>query len=664
MFGPNFQSTQTGHILDQYSNKTNKINPDKDRGFDAAKSNTCGHLNTGKARYVPEVEFTGNVLRVYCKQIEANQLQHVYNEFSTIYSTYMTDIASKFISMKQVIMAMFQSLDEYDKEAIACGLLIMFPDDEMQAKYTEECSTLKQEVVRVIETVDNDLKLCNGIQSEMFSSEAEKKVKAAQQGCLPVQVLHKRIISELDYILQRYQDHIVKVLGIAHKHGEHAESKGLWAYIKHKGGQAIETVKRGLHKLLTFLHRNWDYVMGTMLLTLGPLVFFGIPAIAGSAAGFFTSLTAAGGLSDIAFSTICNFLTKIPIVGYSLYKIIGGMLIQFFGMSPEEKVQKFGKTAEKWTKELEKHQKTIFSNLGLNVSAAGAKVSAFVAGPAFGTIMAGTQVVGQVVGKQVEYVKAEFQKEKVYGQQALEFSATVLKSGVKYWMIYGLQKVGSTTIALMCAGGEILKGILEAIKSLFNVSYLWGGKGLGEVCTDLVEKVGKQLGLVSLYAGTGPIRFLIETFKLIATYYSSEGIEGVVNRVLQNDKLVSGLLQLIVWIISIYFGLKKLLHFGNVPPLAKNIAKMTPLLRSKIIDEGLDTLRLPVLDYLPVEILPEKSKITPEIKRKNKKTIQSEIKVSRNENITSFFTKKIGSSILSLSTKQNTCMQAGGISMF
>ena len=623
MFGPEFQKEGISEVLDQLKEEANWIDPDVDQGFDIQKSSNCSHLNTNresKSRYIPEVEFNGKSIRVYCKKIEAKEIQHSYNQFSTIYSTVMTDIAAKFINMKQIIMAMFQSLDEYDKESITCGLLIMFPDDELQEKYEKSCDLLKQEVVRVIEVVDNDIKLCNNIQSEMFTSIDGKKVKAAQIGCLPIQTLRKRILHELDYILQRYQEHIVKVLGIAHKEGQHSESKSLWSYIRTTGAQAIEVVKRGLHKLLTFLLKNWDYIMGTMLLTLGPLIFFGIPTIAGSIAAYFSSLTAAGVFSGSAFSIICNFLTKIPILGYSLYKIIGAALISFFNMSAEEKVQKLGKTAQSWTKELAKHQKIIFENLGLNVTAAAQSVSGFIASPAFGAVMIGTQVVGQTIGKQIEFTKAALKKEKAWGMEALEFTATILKSGAKYWMIYTLQRVCTTGITLFCAGGSVLSGIIEVIKDSLNLSILFRGKSFMEKITEIIGNTKKQLGLESLYAETGPIRWLLEAVVLLAEFYQSEGIEGVINRILANERMVSGILQLVLWVVTIYLALKKLLHWGNVPPLTKNIAKMKPLLRSKVIDEALQTLRLPVQYYVPIEILESN---TPSFKSQSRKSIKN-----------------------------------------
>lgn len=264
MFGPSFNPEAA-----KESQKTESfhIRTGQDEGFDIEKP-TCLQIKKGdNKRYVPEVEEHDTFGRLYCREVPAKDLQATYDQWSVEYMVVMTDISSKFILTKQIIMTMFESLDQYDQESISCGLSVLFPDVETSKKYSQECSQLQKEVGLVIEVLQKDLDVCAKYENEFFSSEAEKKSRAAQAGCLPIPKLRDRIVHELDYILQRYQNHINVVLKPAHEAGEHAKGTSIWHWMKHKGHQAIGVVKKAMHKLLTFLQRNWENVLSAAVLT-------------------------------------------------------------------------------------------------------------------------------------------------------------------------------------------------------------------------------------------------------------------------------------------------------------------------------------------------------------------------------------------------------------
>jgi hypothetical protein len=580
----------------------------KDKGFDLKKSRNCGHLikeDDPDQAYIPEVEFRDHLVTLYCRGIETNILQDEYNKFSIIYSTVMTDIGSKFVTMKQVILSMFETLDQYDQELLTCGLQILFPNDDLKTSYSKECTSLKHEVVRVISVVENDLKICNNIQSDILSDSGERKTKAATAGCLPITQFREKIIHELDYVLQRYQKHIVEVLGVAHAKGKHEKGQGIWHLIKHHGQKAIQVVKRGLHKLLTFLHRNWDYVMGTVFLTVGPLVFFGIPALSAGISGFFGSISALGGVSHLGHDLFCSLLKNIPFVGYFIYKVIGGALISFFTLSAEQKKEQFGNN--KWIQELEKNQKVIYENLGLNVSGVIGGVAGFVASPVVGAAVSIASASGKIIAEKGSEVAQEFKKEG-WGSEILDVSMNIIRTSGKLWLIYFLQKMSTLAISLLCAGQKLYQGLFEALKESLGLSSLFKGLSIGERISKVVQNMAKELGLVSLYANTGPIRWLFEAFQIYTESKEGTPFDTIVEKILLQPEIISGFLQLVVWVLGVGTAIRGLLHYGAVPPAARNVAKMTPLLRSQIIDKNLTSLRLPVHYYTPVVIKKRKKK--------------------------------------------------------
>ena len=603
MFGEEFTEKEdvTNEIFDKESRNVIKTKEDKGFDIDTKKSKTCEHLNVEESKYkfVPAVELKHNKAQIYCKKILATEHTKIYNDFNTTYSVILTDLASKFVTMKQIIMGMFEMLDEYDQEAITCGLLILFPNDDLKAKYSKDCYILEREVVRVITVVENDLKICTEIETDLLNSMDEKKLKAAQLGCLPISQLRQQIIHELDYILQRYQDHIVKVLGVAHKSGQHQQGQSLWSYIKHTGQKAIQTAKRGLYKLLTFLRRNWHWVMGTLLLTLGPLIYFGLPAIASGLSAIHTTSALAATAAPTGNIAICKYLMYLPTFGYTLYKIIGSLLISFFRLTPEERKSKLGKENAFLNKTLESNEKLIFENFGLNANTMQTGVGAFVSAPAFGTVITDEKA-------------QEPKSKKAYLHEALEFGGTIAKRGMKYFLIYYIRTIATIAIRILCGATTLMEGITKMITELFSVSWKNFGSSLKTQFIETANNILRDFGIMAFYDKTGPIGFLLQAFELYQKY-EKEGLLVVIDMIWKNTSMIIGIFQLVGWVLRIYSSLQKLLAYGNISPVVLNVAKMTPLLRSRIIDEALQTLRLPVQIYLPEFEAKPKPKSKPEL---------------------------------------------------
>lgn len=311
-------------------------------------------------------------------------------------------------------------------------------------------------------------------------------------------------------------------------------------------------------------------------------------------------------MGGVAQAAICNLLSNLPLLGYILYNLLVRGLEEFWKFSPQQQDEKFGS----WSEYLRDNEKILKA---WQVTASAAKK--------FRNLQPTVQNIGT-------YVAGKIPKPKGSDKTFVDFAIKVGTHAPKYWLIYFLQTIASTIIRALCVGAEIITFLVKALKEFFSYGIWTGDIKIGEQFTDFLDKTYKHLNIRSLYAGTGPLSALWSTIKIIASALSGDASqvgEVVIRQVLGNETILSGLLQLIAWCFALFYGFKQVLKFGNVPPRAKNIAKMGPLLQSKILEDSLTTLRLPIVNYTLIEVV---NKNKPEIPKEQEKEQEQETEKS------------------------------------